>query len=117
MNRYSLGNTDNKFNPRSCGFHDGIGGKGRRHKDHTAVSLGVADSLLDCIKNGDAVHFKAPLAGSNPGNDMSSIGNALAGMELPFSASYSLDQKSGVFIYKNTHNFQFVEFLEFVGFV
>ena len=84
------------------GFHDGVGGGGRRHEDHGGVGAGRRDGLGDGVEEGEALLGRAALAGHDAADDLRAVLAALDGVERAGLAE-ALAEDARVLVNEDAH--------------
>ncbi len=91
QDRNSLSNTNNQWDLSIHRFHDGIGGKGRRHQDHAGAGPFLLRGLFHRIKDGHTVLIHASFARSHSGYDLGTIFAALGSVKASFPTGNPLN--------------------------
>jgi hypothetical protein len=104
QDRNSLGNTDHQLDLSIHRFHDGIGGKGRRHQDHAGAGTFLFHGLMDGIEDGHTVLAHTPLTRSDSGDNLGAVFAALGSVKASFPTSNPLNHYLRVFIDPDSHN-------------
>ena len=84
------------------GFHDGVGGGGRRHEDHGGVGPGLRDRLGDGVEQREAFLGGAALAGHDAADDLRAVVAALDGVKGAGLAE-ALAEDAGVLVDEDAH--------------
>ena len=90
------------------GFHDGIRGERRRHKDYRSIRFGLIFGFLHGIEHRPAFMRGSALARRHAADHLRAIGRAALGMECAFASSNALHNQARRFVNENGHRFNFV---------
>ena len=101
--RDALGDADDELDAGVGGFHDGVGGKRRRHEDHRGIGAGLRDRVGDGVEDREALVLGAALAGRHAADDVGAIGRGGLGVEGPFAAGEALDDEAGRLVDQYSH--------------
>ena len=96
-----LGQTYDQANTGVGGFHDGIGGKARRHGDQADIGVGGCYSHAHGIEDGLAFEPLAAFARRHAANHVRAIFHHQLGMKAALPPGYALHQHLGVAIDEN----------------
>jgi hypothetical protein len=111
----TLCDADDYFDPGICGFHDRIGGEGRRHKNHGGICTCLLDSVLYRVKDRKSDMLSPPFSWSYAPDHIGSIFYHLGSVESTLFSCETLDDNPGIFMYKYRHeqsNFVCMEYLD-----
>ena len=81
--RNALGDADDERDARVGGFHDGVGGKRRRHEDHRGVGAGFLHGVGDGVEHRPAFVRRAALAGRDAADDVGVVRGAALAWKVP----------------------------------
>ena len=81
--RNAFGDADDQFDLRIGGFHDGVGGIGRRNENYCRVGAGLVDRFLHGVEDGPAFVSGAAFAGSDSADDLRAIGAQAFAWNVP----------------------------------
>src|SRR5207244_9783156 len=98
-----LCDTDNQFDLRVSGFHDGVGRKRRRHKNHRSIGASLVHCFLHTVKDGPAFVRGPSFAGRHAADNLRSIFCASFGMKCAFTPGDALHDDPRRFVYENAH--------------
>ena len=90
LGRDTVGDADAVADAPVGGFHDRVGGKGRRHEDEGGVAAGCGDGFLHRVEDGDAHDGLPPFAGDDASDDLRAVVEHFLGMELRHAAGDAL---------------------------
>ena len=93
--RDALGDAHGQRQAGIGGFHDRVGGKGRRHENHRRVGAGLAHRVSDGVEHRPAFMRRPALAGRHAADDLGAVGGRLLGVEGPFAACEALHDAAG----------------------
>ena len=100
----TLGDADDEPDAGVSRLEDGVGSEAGRHVDDRSVGARGFDRLLDRVEDGHVVHLAAPFARRDAGHHLGAVLNHPAGVERPLPPGDPLDEKPGIFIYKDAHD-------------
>ncbi len=96
--RNAFGDADDQIDFSVGGFHDRVGGKRRRNKDHSGIGAGLVDRLANCIEDRPTLVSGAAFAWRYTTDDLCAVGGAGLRVERAFAASEALDYDFCIFI-------------------
>ncbi len=102
--RDAFGDADDQFDFRIGRFHDRVGRKRGRHKNHRGIGAGFVRCLLHSIENGPAFVRGAAFARRNAADNLRAISGAGLGMERAFAPSQTLHDQSSSLISQDCHD-------------
>ena len=98
--RNAFGDADDQRNARVLGFENGVGGKGRRNKDHRRVGAGLLHGVGHGIKDRPAFVRRSTFARSNSADNVGAVFRAAYGVEGAFFACQALHDESSFLLTK-----------------
>lgn len=104
LHRDAFRDVDDELHACVCGFHDGVRGERRRHKDHGGVAVRGFFGFRHGIEDGDLA-FKelAALAGGHAGDHVGAEVHAVFGVERAGAAGDALHDQAGVLVNERCH--------------
>ena len=94
--RDAFGDADDQRQAGVGGFHDGVGGKGRRNEDHGGVRAGFLDGLRNRIEHRAVEMLCAAFARRDAADHVGAVGDRLLRVERAFFAGEALENQSCV---------------------
>ena len=77
----AFGDADDQFDLRIGRFHDRVGGKRRRNKNHRGIGAGLVHRFLHGVEDRPAFVRRAAFAGSDSADNLRAVGGAGLGVE------------------------------------
>src|ERR1051326_337569 len=104
IDRNAFGDTDNQIQSSIDAFEDGVSRKRRRHKNSGSSCAGLLCRFGDSIKDWHFVFEKlAAFARRDASDDLGAVGEAELGVPRAKAAGDALDEKFGLWSYKDGH--------------
>ena len=96
--RDAFGDADDERQAGVGGFHDGVGGKRRRHEDDRRVRAGLLHRVVHGVEDRPALVRRAALARRDAADDGGAVGGRLLGVKRPLAAGQALDDQACRFV-------------------